>query len=185
MAFLEFKRFQKQGERLLRPTGKSFILAGHKNGLIYKAWKQQGMPLDTGWQVSRDELLRIHSKGEYDSSTHRLVIDFDPNADWRIGLIELLDVYAFTWSNGNGAPDWTPLMLRLTDVFYGEYDPPLDSSQKNEILNGLPEPEPDAPDFVEFLYLQGPDRGWNWGMNGMANAAFLHDDAREYFRQFF
>ena len=76
-------------------------------------------------------------------------------------------------------------MLRLTDVFYDEYDPPLDNLQKDEILNGLPEPKPDAPDFVEFLYLQGPDRGWNWGRNGMTNAPFLQGDAREYFRQFF
>ena len=86
------------------------------------------MPLDMGWRVSRDELLRIHSDGRYDSSTLRLVIDYDPKADWRIGLIELLDVYAFTWSNGNGAPSWTPLMLRLTSVFDRKYDLPLDSS---------------------------------------------------------
>ena len=183
MAFLEFERFQTQGERLMRPTGNSFSLAGYN--LIYRAWEQQGMPLDMGWRVSRDELLRIHSDGRYDSSTLRLVIDYDPKADWRISLIELLDVYAFTWSNGNGAPSWTPLMLRLTSVFDRKYDLPLDSSRKDEILGRLPEPEPDAPDFVEFLYLQGPDRGWNWGMNGMTNAAFLHGDARKYFRQFF
>ena len=183
MAFLEFERFQTQDERLLRPTGNGFRLAGYN--LIYKAWEQQGKPLDIGWQVSRDGLLRIHSGGKHDSSALRLVIDFDPKAKWRIGLIELLDVYAFTWSNGNGAPTWTPLMLRLTDVFYQEYDPPLDNSQKDEILSRLPEPNPNAPDFVEFLYLHGQNGGWKWGINGMTNAAFLQGAAREYFRRFF
>lgn len=185
MAFLEFERFQRQDGWFLRPTGKRFSLAGYN--LIYKAWEQQGRPLDIGWQVSRDDLLRIHSGGKHDSSTLRLIIDFKPKAKRGIGLIELLDVYAFTWSNGNGAPTWTPLMLRLTDVFSQEYDPPLDNSQKDEILSGLrlPEPKPNAPDFVEFLYLNGQDGGWKWGMNGMTNAAFLQGAAREYFRRFF
>jgi len=40
-------------------------------------------------------------------------------------------------------------------------------------------------EFVEFLYLQGDDGGWNWGRNGSTNAAILHGEAREYFRKFF
>lgn len=186
MAFLEFKCFPIGGERFIRPTGKKFILAGCRKGLIYQAWQQRGKPLDAGWHVSEDDLIRIHSAGAHDSSTLRLVIDFDPNATWRIGLIELLDVYAYTWSDGNGRPAWTPLMLRLRDIFYKEdYDPPLDSSQKDRILARCPEPNPDADDFVEFLYLNGHVRGWNWGENGMTDAAFLHGAARDYFRQFF
>lgn len=76
-------------------------------------------------------------------------------------------------------------MLRLRDVFYQEYNQPLNSSQRDEILKTLPEPRPDAADFVEFLYLNGSAHRWNWGKNGMTNAAFLHGAAREYFRQFF
>ena len=186
MAFLEFECFQTEGERLIRPTGNTFSLAGYH--LIYQAWQQQGHPLDEGWSVSQDDLIRIHSAGTHDSTTRRLVIDFDPNATWRIGLVELLDVHAYTWGDGNDRPSWTPLMLRLRDVFYEEYDPPLDGSRKNSILARLPEPKSDATDFVEFLYLTGDAHNgcrWNWGRNGMTNAAFLYGAARDYFRKFF
>ena len=183
MAFLEFECIQKEGEQFLRYTGKGFSLAGYN--LIYQAWERKGKPLNTGWHATQDELLRLHSDGQHDSLTRRLVIDFDPNSIQRIGLIELLDVYAFTWGNDNGAPSWTPLMLRLRDVFIEEYEQSFESSRKNAILANLPAPDSTAPDFVEFLYLNGADKGWKWGMNGMTNAAFLHGDVRKYFRQFF
>lgn len=98
MAFLEFECFQTEGERLVRPTGNNFSLAG--NNLIKRAWERRGRPLDTGWYVSEEELIRIHSAGTHDCLTRRLVIDFDPNATQRIGLVELLDVYAYTWGDG-------------------------------------------------------------------------------------
>ena len=75
-------------------------------------------------------------------------------------------------------------MLRLRDVFYEEYDPEITDQQKNEIMQQLPEPNDDS-DFVEFLYLNGPDKGWNFGSNGRTNAAFLQGEARAYFRHFF
>ena len=99
--------------------------------------------------------------------------------------MELLDVYAYTWGDDTGGPSWTPLMLRLRDTFYEEYDPPIDEAQKTEILSDLEELGPDTKDFVEFLYLNGPAYGWNWGKNGMTNAVFLQGAAREYFRKFF
>ena len=153
--------------------------------MIYKAWEKHGNPINTGWHVSADELIGLHTNDRHDSTTRRLIIDFDPQATWRIGLIELLDIYAYTWGDGNGGPSWTPLMLRLRDILYEEYDPPLDQPQKAAILDNLPEPSPDIPDFVEFLYLNGPRYGWNWGKNGMTNAVFLQGEARGYFRRFF
>ena len=193
MAFLEFECFQNGGKRLIRPTGESFSLAGcSENGLIYQAWQQQGEHLDTGWHVSRDELIRIHSDGNHDHTTRRLIIDFHPSARWRISLGELLDIYAYTWGDGNGGPAWTPLMLRLRDIFYKEYDPQdcpyAQQRDREKIQVGLPEPKADTADFVEFLYLTGNASNgcrWNWGKNGMTNAAFLHGAARDYFRQFF
>ena len=183
MAFLEFECFQTEGEQLIHPTGDKFRLAGYQ--LIYQAWELKGKLLDTGWHVSEDDLIRIHSADIHDTQTRRLIIDFDPNSKWRIGLVELLDIYAFTWSDGNGTPVWTPLMLRLRDVFNKEYDTPLISSKKDEILSRIPEPKSDTPDFVEFLYLNGAANGWKWGKNGMTNAVFLQGKARGYFRQFF
>lgn len=183
MAFLEFECTQKSEKQFLCFTGKGFSLAGYN--LIYQAWERKEKPLNEGWHVSQDELLKIHSKGQHDTSTRRLVIDYDPKSTRHIGLVELLDIYAFTWGQNNGEPAWTPLMLRLRELVEKEYEEPFESSRKDAILANLTEPEPTTPDFVEFLYLNGADKGWNWGMNGMTNAAFLHGAARDYFRKFF
>lgn len=183
MAFLIFDRAASSARVKLRPTTESFSLAGYN--LIHTAWQKRGSPLDTGWHVTADDLIRLHFDNQHTSETKRLLIDFDPNSTRRIGLIELLDVYAFTWRDGSGGPEWTPLMLRMRDVFYQEYDPPLDEARKTGILSELDEPAAGVPDFVEFLYLNGPRYSWNWGRNGMTNAVFLQGAARDYFRQFF
>ena len=183
MAFLLFERDVVGGRSMIHPTGTGFSLGGYN--LIYRSWLAHGSPVDTGWRTTSDELIQILTDQVHSYANRRLIIDFDPNATWRIGLIELLDVYAYTWSDGNGGPSWTPLMLRLRDVHYEEYDSPIDQAQKTEILCDLPEPALDSPDFVEFLYLNGPAYGWNWGKNGMTNAVFLQGAARDYFRKFF
>jgi hypothetical protein len=68
-------------------------------------------------------------------------------------------------------------------VYYNEdFETPITSSQKHEILARLPDLSPERQKIVEFLYLQG---GWNWGRNGSTNAAFIHDAARRYFQRFF
>ena len=186
MAFLVFERTKgtsgSDGSVALRPTGESFRLAGYN--LIYRAWEKRGQPVDQGWHVSADELIRTYSRDQQTSDTRRLVIDFHPRSRWRIGLIELLDVYAYSWGNNSAKVAWTPLMLRLRDVFYEEFDDEITPHEKNELIKEIPETNP-APDFVEFLYLNGADKGWSWGMNGRTNAAFLRGDARAYFRQFF
>ena len=182
MAFLIFERIHENGGAvMLQPTGEDFRLAGHN--LIYQAWEERGQPIDQGWHVSAAELIQIYSNGLQTYDTRRMVIDFHPDARWRIGLIELLDVYAYTWGGDNaGQVSWTPLMLRIRDVHYKEYEHEITAQQKNKIMQQLPEPGDDTPDFVEFLYLQG---NWNWGRNGTTNAAFLSGEAREYFREFF
>ena len=183
MALLVFERVVINGRSVVRPTGDTFSLAGYN--LIYQAWQHHGSPLDRGWHITADDLIHLLTNGAYNYSARRLVIDFDPKATWRIGLIELLDVYAYTWSDGNGEPYWTPMMFRLRDIHYKEYDQPIDHDSKAAILSDLPEPDSDEADFVEFLYLNGPAYGWNWGKNGMTNAVLLHGAARDYFRQYF
>lgn len=76
------------------------------------------------------------------------------------------------------------MMLRLLDVFYEEHAHPITDSEKDEKIGRLTVPD-GKEDFVEFLYLNGSDHGWNWGRNGMTNAAFIHGWARDYFRQYF
>ena len=160
MAFHLFERAVVAGRSVIRPTGNKISLAGYS--LFYKAWLAHESPLDTGWRITADELIQIQTDRAHTCTTRCVVSDFDPKAIWRIGLVELLDIFAFTWSDGNGAPSWTPIMLRLRDIFYKEYIPPIDQAGKTSVLSELPEPEPNCPDFVEFLYLNGPSYGWTW-----------------------
>jgi hypothetical protein len=49
---------------------------------------------------------------------------------------------------------------------------------QERIINNLPSVNLGSEDFVEFLYINRPDCGWNCGPNGMINAAFLRGEAR-------
>ncbi len=75
-------------------------------------------------------------------------------------------------------------MLRLRGALDEEYEKTFAKEFKAKMISGFTDPNSDK-DFVEFLYLNGNDKGWNWGKNGMTNAAFLHGESREYFRQYF
>lgn len=167
----------------LNYTDQYFSLAGYN--LIYRVWTKRGRPTDAGWHVSADELIREHTEGKESIRTNAFLIDFHPSARTRVGIIELLDVYAYTYSGATNADArWTPIMLRLRDVLYEEYDAPITDAEKGQIISSISDPN-NKVDFVEFLYLNGSDKGWNWGRNGMTNAAFIHGPAREYFRRFF
>jgi len=71
-------------------------------------------------------------------------------------------------------------MLRLRDVFDKEYQHDI-SPHRDEILRAIPY-NGEGRESIEFLYVA---KWWNWGMNGMTNAVFLQNGARDYFRQFF
>jgi hypothetical protein len=162
-----------------------FSLAGHRNGLIYKAWCDKQCPLDAGWKVSADELIALHSGGRLSYATNRLIIDFDPMSQFKIGLVELLHIYSFTWSGGNGAAAWTPFMIKMRDVYYSEDEIDLDEAERFRIYSSIKAPVEPYTEAIEFLYLRGAEGQWNWGRAGRTNAAFLHKNTLEYFRRFF
>lgn len=182
MAFLVFERFTENGKRFVRNSGQKFRLAGYN--LLYKAWERKGKPINEGWHVSANELVLIHSEEQHDISSRLLAIHWNPKSKKEIGLVEILDVYGFTWGDDDNEASWTPLMLRGRNLLHKSYKK-LSDSRKAVILSKLPEPPSDTPDFVEFLYLKGKEHGWIWGMSGMPNAAFLEGEARDYFRRFF
>ena len=176
-----FEQAAFEDRTILRQTGETFKLAGYN--LLYQAWEKRGKPLNTGWRITRDELIQLHFAPQPPRDGVRLIIDFHPTATGRIGLIEPVEIYAYTWGD-NGVAEWTPLMLKLRDVFYEEYEQTISPEQKTEILGAIP-CNFAGQEWIEFLYLNGDNKGWNWGRNGMTNAAFLQGDARDYFRQFF
>jgi hypothetical protein len=183
MAFLIYDRKPQSGHDLLIKTQHHFSLAGYQ--LIYKAWEKQGCPFDSGWKAGADELIQIWSEGAQTYDTTRLLIDFHPSSRDRIGIIELLEVFAYTYK-GSGALNaaWTPLMLRLRDVYYLEFKKKISDSTKERLIQRFNKPKY-GQEFVEFLYLQGHKGGWNWGRTGGTNAAFIESPARDYFRNYF
>ncbi len=187
MAFLVFECYEDGGQQFIRPNvirpnvirpnvRQHFSLAGHN--LLYNAWQEKHSPLNDGWQVSEEDLIGLLTHNEHNLTTRRLIIDFAPCSPQRIGLVELRNVYAYTWNDGNNNPRWTPLMLRYVKVL----ERPLGDETRQEILNAIPLPEQDAPVYFGFLYLKGD---WNWGRIGQTNAAFLYGAALEYFRRYF
>jgi len=182
-----YERTVQNGARVLRRTGQEFSLAGRN--LIFKAWEKGGRLTNQGWHVSAKELIQLHTKGQHDDRTRCLVIDWAPGAARYIGLVELLEVYAYTYQadapgEAKGKAVWTPMMLRLRDVLYKEFDHKITEAERQEIISSVPEPAPDA-DFVEFLGLQGEKEGFKFGGGGPGVAVFIQKGAREYFRPLF
>jgi hypothetical protein len=179
MAFLYYQR--EKGK--LKKTGQSFSLAGYN--LIYQLWELNGSPTDQGWHISANDLIKRYSNENDSHTSAAMLIDFDPSSKWRIGIIEILDIYLYTYSGTTREKSgWSPMMLRFRNVMYEEYDDELREDKKNKILESINDTH-SSEDFVEFLYLNGSDKGWNWGRNGMTNAAFIEGPARDYFRKYF
>jgi hypothetical protein len=180
MAFLFYERHTQDGKPMLRPTGENFRLAGYN--LIFRAWEKRGKPTNQGWHVTANELISLHTNETNNYETRRLIIDFHPTATWRIGVVELLDIYAYTYQGATQEEaSWTPMMFRLRNVFYEEYEDKITSDEKKAITDNLAEPQT-SDDFVEFL---GLGSTWGWNKGGPTNAVFIQSPAREFFRDFF
>ena len=183
MSFLVFEQVVgEDGVEVLKPTGHHFKLAGSDN-LLKRAWLRRGKPFNQGWHVTQTELVDLHFGSSERPRLPRLLFDFHPSAKGRIGIVEPKDIYAYTCAE-DGEVAWTPLMLRVVDVFYKLYDTPLTDESRNDIVSRIPLDYP-PKEAVEFLYLQGDNGNWNWGRTGGVNAAFIQNEARDYFRQFF
>jgi hypothetical protein len=180
MAFIIFRKETQNGKAIYIHNNQNYQLAGY--GLIYSLWIKKGKPLNQGWSISADEILSEFI-ASYSDKTHSLVIDFHPSSDYRIGLIEIehIHLYTFGWEE---KATWSPMMLELRDVFYSEDYEGLTAPQRRKEMDII-EIEPNRQRIIEFLYLNGEERSWNWGRNGMTNAAFLHDESRNYFRKYF
>ena len=137
-------------------------------------------PVYCGWSVTADDLLKEHGGG-FSGGDYALVIDFHPGSLNHIGLVEIEAIHVYTYGNDSGAL-WSPMMLELREMYNHEFDEPFLPDWKRGILARLELP-PTPKKIVEFLYVQGGS--WKWGVNGYTNAAFIYDDAREYFQRAF
>jgi hypothetical protein len=179
MAFLIYKKHYD----FLYSTGEYYSLAGYN--LIYNLWKKLGQPTEQGWHATANDLIYEHTGGKESYDTLRLLVDFHPSATWRIGLIELLDIYIYTYvAEKENEASWSPMMLRFRDIYYEEFEYEITLAEKGKKIERLRAPD-SQEDFIEFLYLNGTNQGWNWGTNGRTNAAFIQGAARDFFRKYF
>jgi hypothetical protein len=179
MAFLIFTKEEHNTHMVYKNLNQHYKLAGW--GLIYALWSKKGKPLNSGYSLSADELLKQYNE-TFSADTHSLVIDFHPSAKTRIGLIEIEKIHLYTFGDSKSAY-WSPMMLELRQVFYEDYEN-LSVEEKTKILSEL-EISPDRQPIAEFLYLNGDENSWNWGRSGGTNAAFINDEPRKYFKNFF
>lgn len=180
MTFLVFEVINTPKPHLC-VTGAEFQLAGRN--LLFDAWERRHRPINAGWDVSADELISDTTGGTESYATRRLIIDCDPNSPTKVSLTEILHIYAFIYGN-NGSAEWTPLMLKLRDVYYDDDCSSMDATKRTTLYQNLKIPA-DSPAIMEFLYLHGDDKGWRFGRNGMTNAVFLHPQTRDFFRPYF
>jgi len=182
MAFLVYKKSEKNGKDILEATGEHYVLGGRN--LIYMAWEKRGKPINKGWHVNADELIQIYSQGKNTYENLRLLIDFNPRSDSSIGIIELLDIYSYTYGDLKGNAIWTPMMLKMRYIMEEVFDKPISKSEKDNFIFKISREYGEK--FIEFLYLQGELKkpNWGWGSNGRTNAAFILKEPLSYFKKF-
>lgn len=69
-------------------------------------------------------------------------------------------------------------LQELRDVYDDEIEE-FSEEYKDDILKKIEVP-PERKQIIKFLYLNGDEYSWNWGRNGMTNAVFLSNGARDF-----
>ncbi len=173
---MPFSLYKVDGQDLVRVSRVNMV---GKN-TIYNGWIKHGRPFNQGWHMDKNEIISLTEKGGA-YSTHRIIIDLAPKAIGAVFLLELLDIYGFTYASDEypGEPEWTPLMFRMRDAFR-HAGVGMDADRKASLKERF-RPINDELDIFEFVYLR-----WNWnpGRVGQWNAALLHSEALQYFKQF-
>ena len=193
MAFYLYKREERQVEYKIKEWFQQVkqVKLSSFGKAIYNLWLQKEKPLNLGWHININELLHVLTDGMGNSNSDRLVIDFHPTAKSRIALIDVLDIYAYTYGDSKrNKSDWSIIMPRLRDVYIDKLEQKKDFEdieRTNREFSIDKRQDDPALDIYEFLYLHGDydKQPWNFGRVGQVNAAFIHKPARDYFKNFF
>lgn len=172
---MTFHVYKKDNGKLVN-IGEEFALPT----LLHQLWEKRAKPTNQGWHVSADDLIKEETGGKESIDSRSLIIDWDPNSQKHVALIELVDIYIYTYPVlDSGEAEWSVMMLRLRDVMDEPvYSEKAEKEKGEKIAAFVPEYE---EEIFEFLYLNG----WRWGVSGKTNAAFIHRPAREYFTPYF
>jgi hypothetical protein len=149
---------------------KQVSLAGR--GLIQSTLRRLGVlgESDSGWTISASDLLQT---ANYAPDIHALVIDTAPRRP-TVSLFQARSIVGYSYSS------WTPIMLRLEQLFVDEPAPISTEETKREFNDD----ECERCAVRSILYLKGgyAEGDWNWGGNSRTTAALLWDDAWTFFR---
>ena len=182
MAFMVYKRTEGSDVNLYRNLGTPFSLAGYN--LVYDIWEKRARPINIGWTITRKDLVEAFQPDMTEELA--FLIDFDPQSTSRIGIIEVDRIHVYTYGNRRTKTAyWSPMMIEFSTLVDDEDFENLGPKEKRKFLSLLKIKKEDMLPSVEFLYLHGTELSWNWGKNGMTNAAFIGAEARTYFRNFF
>src|SRR5579862_4406676 len=96
MAFILFKKEHTATGMYYSDARQGYKLAGYN--LLYKLWNKRSKPMECGWSVNADDLLREHGEG-LNGNDYALVIDFHPDAKHRIGLVEIEAIHIYTYKD--------------------------------------------------------------------------------------
>lgn len=180
MPFYLYETFQNNNSYCYKKI-RQVQLAGYN--AIYDLWVDNAKPIEQGWHIKADDLIKKTTNDTGNYSSHRIIVDLAPRNKNEIFLLELLDIYLYTYGDqATGKAHWSPLMLRLRDVYYCYSNDEFEDRLKlvNEFY-GLQYSE----DIFEFLYIQGNDKGFVFGPVGSVNGALIHKDAKNYFKKYF
>jgi hypothetical protein len=158
------------------------IAIGGRN-LIYRIWNKRRKPIKELWVIDREELIQEATNG-MNSTTHRIFFYYKPYAENQKGLllIEPMKIYAYTYEEC-GKPDWTILFLKMKELINAESNRILTRVEREKLIKNISGPIRHK-NVYEFLYLQGEDGGWKWGMVGNVNAALIYSDALNEFKKY-
>lgn len=170
MAFLIYQADPLTDNHRHYHTPSGMMLAGNRNGLIYKACKHHfdGREL-VPWTVTDTEMLTAIDK---DPQKYALFSDVTPDREDEANVYRIKSVSGFTNER------WTPIMISMETTLHEEVQRGTHVQRKQSFDDRSP-----IDKVVSFAYLHGGHSGgsWNFGRVGSVNGTLLWADALDWF----
>jgi hypothetical protein len=182
MAIYLYQQINTDGKIIFKQVGTT-PLAGHN--IIYNQWKKKGEPKNEGWHISFTDIESELIDKISPCNRPALLIDYDPGGEEEVVLLQVIDIYPYTYADREtGLIWWSPMMLKMKKVYYHKLTGPINPDQRQNLIITF-DLHDHNEEFVEFLYVQGEKGGWSWGKTGRVNAALIPPEARKHFQKYF
>ena len=122
--------------------------------------EKKGSPTNKWWQFTSEDLSEYYQKKLKEETQLHFIIDFYPHQTYKIGLVEIVNIFLFTMADYSGEGiEETIMRLKMQDIFYLEdyNDEPSYYKGKIKYIH-----QTNMTDFTEILFLHGDDSRWHW-----------------------